>query len=80
LPPVVSNSAARQLASSKSASAMASVAVTAASAAAALVPFEMSVGCLPEASQHAVAFRWEEWILKLGILAQRPAPRLASRL
>jgi hypothetical protein len=34
----------------------------------------------PEASQHAVAFRWEEWILKLGILAQRPAPRLASRL
>ena len=41
------NSAARRLASSKSATAMASAAVTAASAAAALAPFVMSLVCLP---------------------------------
>jgi hypothetical protein len=46
-PPKTSNSAAGRFASSKSATAMASAAVTAALAAAALVPFEMSLGCLP---------------------------------
>ena len=46
-PPIASNSAARRLASSKSDTAIASAAVTAASAAAALVPFLMSLGCLP---------------------------------
>jgi hypothetical protein len=45
--PKGSNSAARRLASSKSATAVASAAVSAASAAAALVPFEMGLGCMP---------------------------------
>jgi hypothetical protein len=42
-----SNLAARRLASSESATGMASAAVTSGSAAAALVPFEMSLECLP---------------------------------
>jgi hypothetical protein len=48
-PPKASNLAARRFVSSKFATAMASAAVTAASAAAALVPFEMGLGCLPAA-------------------------------
>jgi hypothetical protein len=46
-PPKASNLEARRFASSESATAMASAAVTAALAAAALVPFEMSLWCLP---------------------------------
>ena len=46
-PPKASNSAAKQLVSPESATAMALAAVTAASATAASVPFEMGLGCLP---------------------------------
>jgi hypothetical protein len=44
------------LASFKSATAMASAAVTAASAAAASVPFELSLGCLPAESDSGELF------------------------
>jgi hypothetical protein len=67
-PLIASNSAARHLASSKSATAMASAAVTAASAAAALVPFEMSLECLP-AKGVSRNFSIERLVLLLGMMA-----------
>jgi hypothetical protein len=68
LPPIATNSAARSLASSKSATAIASAAVPAASAAAALVPFLMSLGCLP-AKGSSKSFEIERLVLLPGVMA-----------
>ena len=67
-PRIAPISAARRLASYKSATAMGSAAVTAASAAAALMPFVMGLGCLP-AKGASRNFSIERLVLLPGMMA-----------
>jgi hypothetical protein len=77
--PIALNSAARRLASSKSATAMASAAVTAASTAAALVPFLMSLGCLPAKGASRNFLMRGEWAKCVCLVAESFPPCARAR-